>query len=83
MDDAGLVATRGCSILSELCAAGVAASGGRHQLLSGRGAAADLTMCNDFGNNVPYDAYLWAFSQIRVPVVFPKAAPNLEPREDI
>ena len=40
-------------------------------------------MCNDFGNNVPYDAYLRAFSQIRVPVVFPKAAPNLEPRNDI
>ena len=62
-------------------------------MLSGRGpgidrpagerAAADLTMCNDFGNNVPYDAYLRAFSQIRVPVVFPKAAPNLEPRDDI
>ena len=40
-------------------------------------------MCNDFGNHVPYDAYLRAFSQIRVPVVFPKAAPNLEPRNDI
>jgi putative SOS response-associated peptidase YedK len=40
-------------------------------------------VCNDFGNNVPYDAYLRAFSQIRVPVVFPKAAPNLEPRDDI
>jgi putative SOS response-associated peptidase YedK len=49
----------------------------------GEGATADLTMCNDFGNNVPYDAYLRAFSQIRVPVVFPKAAPNLEPRNDI
>jgi putative SOS response-associated peptidase YedK len=85
--------TRGCSISSGLSAAGVAASGGRHHFLSGRGpaidrpagerAAADLTMCNDFGNNVPYDAYLRAFSQIRVPVVFPKAAPNLEPRDDI
>ena len=40
-------------------------------------------MCNDFGNNVPYSAYLAAFSQIRVPVVFPVAAPNLEPRDDI
>ena len=40
-------------------------------------------MCNDFGNNVPYSAYLEAFSQIRVPVVFPIAAPNLEPRDDI
>jgi putative SOS response-associated peptidase YedK len=40
-------------------------------------------VCNDFGNNVPYTAYLEAFSQIRAPVVFPTAAPNLEPREDI
>jgi hypothetical protein len=47
------------------------------------GAAAGLTVCNDFGNNVPYGAYLEAFSQIRAPVVFPIAAPNLEPRDDI
>jgi putative SOS response-associated peptidase YedK len=40
-------------------------------------------VCNDFGNNVPYSAYLEAFSQIRVPIVFPVAAPNLEPRDDI
>lgn len=40
-------------------------------------------MCNDFGNNVPYSAYLEAFSQIRVPIIFPTAAPNLEPRDDI
>jgi hypothetical protein len=40
-------------------------------------------VCNDFGNNVPYSAYLEAFSQIRAPVVFPTAAPNLEPRDDI
>ena len=40
-------------------------------------------MCNDFGNNVPYSAYLEAFSQIRAPVVFPTAAPNLEPRDNI
>jgi putative SOS response-associated peptidase YedK len=40
-------------------------------------------VCNDFGNNVPYSAYLEAFSQIRAPVVFPKAALNLEPRDDI
>src|SRR5258705_6643261 len=46
-------------------------------------AAAGLTVCNDFGNNVPYSDYLAAFSQIRAPVVFPKAAPNLEPRDDI
>jgi putative SOS response-associated peptidase YedK len=40
-------------------------------------------VCNDFGNNVPYSAYLETFSQIRAPVVFPTAAPNLEPRDDI
>src|SRR5438270_11618482 len=40
-------------------------------------------MCNDFGNNIPYSEYLAAFSQIRAPVVFPTAAPNLEPRDDI
>jgi putative SOS response-associated peptidase YedK len=40
-------------------------------------------MCNDFGNDIPYTAYLRAFSQIRIPVRFPAAAPNLEPREDI
>ena len=40
-------------------------------------------MCNDFGNRIPYDAYLQAFSQIRIPVRFPAAAPNLEPRDDI
>jgi putative SOS response-associated peptidase YedK len=42
-----------------------------------------LVVCNDFGNNVPYSDYLAAFSQIRAPVVFPTAAPNLEPRDDI
>jgi putative SOS response-associated peptidase YedK len=40
-------------------------------------------MCNDFGNNIPYSAYLEAFSQIRLPVRFPRAAPNLEPRDDV
>jgi putative SOS response-associated peptidase YedK len=40
-------------------------------------------VCNEFGNNVPYSEYLAAFSQIRAPVVFPTAAPNLEPRDDI
>ena len=40
-------------------------------------------MCNDFGNNVPYSAYLEAFRQLRAPIVFPTVAPNLEPREDI
>ena len=40
-------------------------------------------MCNDYGNRVPYDDYLRAFSQTRIPVRWPKAAPNLEPRDDI
>jgi hypothetical protein len=40
-------------------------------------------MCNDFGNNIPYSDYLAAFTQIRAPVVFPTAARNLEPRDDI
>ena len=40
-------------------------------------------MCNDFFDNIPYSAYLEAFSQIRARIVFPAAAPNLEPREDI
>ena len=40
-------------------------------------------MCNDYGNHVPYDDYVQAFSQIRVPVRFPASPPNLEPREDI
>ena len=40
-------------------------------------------MCNDFCNRVPYDEYLRAFSQIKAPIRFPTAAPNLEPRDDI
>src|SRR5256885_4434224 len=40
-------------------------------------------MCNDFGNHVPYSDYIAAFSQTRIPVRWPKAAPNLEAREDI
>jgi putative SOS response-associated peptidase YedK len=40
-------------------------------------------MCNDFGNRIPYDDYLRAFSQTRIPVRWPTAAPNLEPRDDI
>lgn len=40
-------------------------------------------MCNDYGNDIPYTAYLEAFSQTRIAVRFPRAAPNLEPREDI
>ncbi|MDB5597482.1 MAG: hypothetical protein JWM36_4443 [Hyphomicrobiales bacterium] len=40
-------------------------------------------MCNDYGNDVPYSAYLEAFSQIKVPFGGQQAAPNLEPRSDI
>jgi hypothetical protein len=40
-------------------------------------------VCNDFGDNIPYSDYLAAFSETRIPVRWPKAAPNLEPREDI
>src|ERR1700752_3750428 len=40
-------------------------------------------MCNDFGNHIPYADYLAAFSQTRIPVKWPDAAPNLEPRDDI
>jgi putative SOS response-associated peptidase YedK len=38
-------------------------------------------MCNDYGNKIPYSGYLAAFSEI--PVKWPEAAPNLEPRDDI
>jgi len=40
-------------------------------------------MCNDYGNDIPYSAYLEAFSQTGIPVRFPRAAPNLQPRADI
>jgi putative SOS response-associated peptidase YedK len=40
-------------------------------------------VCNDFGNHIPYSDYLAAFSQTRIPVRWPNAAANLEPREDI
>jgi putative SOS response-associated peptidase YedK len=40
-------------------------------------------MCNDYANHVPYSAYVEAFSHLKLPVVFPLAAPNLEPRDDI
>jgi GNAT superfamily N-acetyltransferase len=40
-------------------------------------------MCNDFGNHIPYSDYLAAFSQTLIPVKWPNAAPNLEPRDDI
>jgi hypothetical protein len=41
--------------------------------------SAEFGMCNDFGNHIPYGAYLAAFSQTRIPVKWPNAAPNLEP----
>jgi putative SOS response-associated peptidase YedK len=40
-------------------------------------------MCNDYGNYVDYDDYLAAFSQTRIPVTWPDAIPNLQPRDDI
>ena len=41
-----------------------------------------LQLCNDYGNNIPYTAYLEAFSQEPGSLVrFPRAAPNLEPRD--
>jgi len=40
-------------------------------------------VCNDYGNHIPYSDYLAAFSQTRIPVKWPRAAPNLEPRDDI
>jgi len=52
-------------------------------LASRAGSAICPPTCNDFGNRTPYDEYLRAFSQIRVPLKWPKAAPNLEPRDDI
>ena len=40
-------------------------------------------MCNDYGNRIPYSAYIEAFSQLKVRVAVPGGAPNLEPRDDI
>jgi putative SOS response-associated peptidase YedK len=40
-------------------------------------------MCNDNGNHIPYSDYLAAFSQTRIPVKWPNAIPNLQPRDDI
>src|SRR5215213_4868518 len=40
-------------------------------------------MCNDYGNRIPYSAYLEAFSQLKVRLFAPGGAPNLEPRDDI
>jgi putative SOS response-associated peptidase YedK len=40
-------------------------------------------MCNDYGNRIPYSAYVEVLGLIGLPVVAPEAAPNLEPRDDI
>jgi putative SOS response-associated peptidase YedK len=40
-------------------------------------------MCNDYGHKVPYDRLLQQFETLRVPILFPRGAPNLEPLEDI
>jgi putative SOS response-associated peptidase YedK len=40
-------------------------------------------MCNDFGNHVPYSAYVEAFSEIKLPLIIGSTIPNLEPRDDI
>lgn len=40
-------------------------------------------MCNDYGNNVPVSEYDQAFSKLKMPIRFPQAVPNLEPRSDI
>ena len=42
-------------------------------------------MCNDFGNRVPYSAYVEEFSHLRLPLEPPPggAVPNLEPRDEI
>jgi len=40
-------------------------------------------VCNDFGNRIALDEYQREFGQIRAPVRLPRAAPNLEPRDDI
>ena len=42
-----------------------------------------VRLCATISGLIPYSDYLAAFSQIRAPVVFPTAAPNLEPRDDI
>jgi putative SOS response-associated peptidase YedK len=42
-------------------------------------------MCNDYGNHVPYTAYLEAFRHLDMPLLSPgpDTAPNLEPRDEI
>ena len=40
-------------------------------------------MCNDYGNHVPYSAYVEAFSHLKIRIFALGGAPNLEPRDDI
>ena len=40
-------------------------------------------MCNDYGNSIPYSAYLGAFSHLKIRIFALGGAPNLEPRDDI
>ena len=40
-------------------------------------------MCNDYGNRIPYSAYVEAFSHLKVPLFTTGGVPNLEPRDDI
>ena len=40
-------------------------------------------MCNDYGNRIAYSTYVEEFSHLRLPLILPTAAPNLEPRDDI
>lgn len=40
-------------------------------------------MCNDYRSRVPAERIIGEFRQIRIPLVFPKGIPNLEPRDDI
>jgi putative SOS response-associated peptidase YedK len=43
----------------------------------------EYRMCNDYGNDIPYSAYIEAFSQYRIPLPFSPEAPNLQPRDEI
>jgi putative SOS response-associated peptidase YedK len=40
-------------------------------------------MCNDYGNRIPYSAYVEVLRMMDLPVISPRGAPNLEPRDDI
>jgi putative SOS response-associated peptidase YedK len=39
-------------------------------------------VCNDYGNRVPYTAYLQTFSHLKIRLFAPGGASNLEPRDD-